>query len=54
MSSPTISLRIDDEQKERWEQALENEPRVQNLSDFIRLSVEDYIDRNDLVTDDDE
>jgi len=53
MSSPSISLRIEDEQKERWEQALEKEPRIDNLSDFIRFAVEDYIQRNDLEPEED-
>jgi len=43
-----ITIRVDDEQKQRWEDAQENEPRSSNMTNFVKLAVEDYIARNDL------
>jgi len=43
-----ITIRVDDDQKKRWEEAQENEPRSSNMTNFVKLAVEDYIDRNEL------
>ena len=41
--SSQIHLRIDDEQKKRWEDAVEDDPRFSTLSEYIRFAVEEQI-----------
>jgi Arc/MetJ-type ribon-helix-helix transcriptional regulator len=43
MGSSQVHIRLDEEQKERWQEAVDNDPRFSSLSDFIRYSVEEQI-----------
>ncbi|MFB6185617.1 MAG: hypothetical protein ABEI86_01965 [Halobacteriaceae archaeon] len=47
-----ITIRVDDDQKQRWQEAEDNEPRSSNMTNFVKLAVEDYIARNDLLPND--
>ncbi|QLG28152.1 hypothetical protein HUG10_11595 [Halorarum halophilum] len=43
----TIHVVVDDEQKERWKTAAEDDPAVNNTSEMVRLAVEQYIAADD-------
>lgn len=43
-----ITIRIDDDQKERWEQAIEEDYRASNMTNLIKIAVEDYIEEHGL------
>jgi len=41
-----LNLRIKPDQKKRWQQAVEDDPRFNDLSSYIRFAVEEQIDRD--------
>jgi len=41
-----FNLRLEQDQKERWEDHVENDPRFNSLSDYIRFAVEEQIKRD--------
>ncbi len=43
---PQINVAVDGDQKERWDRAVEDDPRFTTMSDLIRLSVEREIADN--------
>jgi hypothetical protein len=42
-----INLRLEEDQKDRWEEHVEDNPRFNSLSDYIRYSVEEQIERDE-------
>lgn len=46
-----INVRIPDDQKERWDQAVKVDYKASNLTNLIKISVEEYIENHDLNVD---
>lgn len=44
---PRIPVVVSDEQKRRWNNFADNDPRVDSISDLVRTSVEEYIATDD-------
>lgn len=45
---PQINIRLSEDQKSRWEQAVDEDYKASNLSNLIRISVEEYIENHEL------
>ncbi|ELY72561.1 hypothetical protein CYV19_12910 [Natronobacterium gregoryi SP2] len=44
---PRINVTVDDEQKDRWDSHVEEDPTVSSLSEMVRTAVERYITSDD-------
>jgi hypothetical protein len=44
---PRIPVVVSDEQKQRWGEFADDDPRVDSISDLVRTSVEEYIATDD-------
>lgn len=44
---PRIPVVVSEEQKQRWDEVADDDPRVDSVSDLVRTSVEEYIATGD-------